>query len=80
MRPYGETLRISPGALRTFQILSSGVFLAQDQSKDLFCPKINAVGQVREEITTVMRKYVSFVIEKRLKSAELVESIEDLRG
>ncbi len=80
VRPYGETLRISPGALRTFQILSSGVFLAQDQSKDLFCPKINAVGQVREEITTVMRKYVSFVIEKRLKSAELVESIEDLRG
>lgn len=79
-RTYGEILKLSPGTLRTLQILSSYAFSVQTRSQDFRCPRVNAVGQVRDEITMLMRRYVSFVLEKRLKSAELIESIEDSRG
>ncbi len=74
VRSYGELIRVSPGCLRTLEILLSGIVSHQNA---FACPKINARGQVREEITQVSRKYVAFVLEKRLKSADLVESIED---
>ncbi|HOV65779.1 MAG TPA: hypothetical protein PLR48_02385, partial [Bacillota bacterium] len=80
VRRHGEILKLSPGTLRTLQILSSYAFSVQTRSHDFHCPRVNAVGQVRDEITMLMRKYVSFVLEKRLKSAELIESIEDSRG
>lgn len=74
VRMFGELIQVSPGCLRTLEILLSGIV---SPSTVLTCPKITARGQVREEITQVSRKYVEFVLEKRLKSADLVESIED---
>ncbi|HHY11771.1 MAG TPA: DNA repair protein RecO [Firmicutes bacterium] len=74
VRAYGEFIRVSPGALRTLEMLLPGTAPASGQ---VTCPNITARGQVREEINEVSRKYVAFVLEKRLKSAGLVESIED---
>lgn len=79
IRQYDEIIKISPGALRTLQILSSKPISGSYKSDKLMCPRINAVGQVREEITLLLRKYMAFVLEKRLRSANLVESIEDAR-
>lgn len=80
VRSYGEIIKISPGCLRTLEILSSdaaSASIASKASETQICPRINAWGQVRQEITELSRKYVLFVLEKRLKSAALVESIED---
>ncbi len=76
VRSYGEIISISPGALRTLEILA-GEITSTDFPAKARCPNISARGQVRKEISAVSRKYVSFVLEKRLKSANLVESIED---
>lgn len=76
LRSYGQFIPISQGTLRTLQILTSEANLNPFGNR-LKCPNINALGQVRKEITLVLRKYIAFVLEKRLKSAALVESIED---
>ncbi|MGI6619870.1 MAG: DNA repair protein RecO [Bacillota bacterium] len=73
VRPYGELIQVSPGTLRTLELLST----AAASAKPSPCPNITARGQVRAEINEVSRKYIAFVLEKRLKSAPLVESIED---
>ncbi|HOP70628.1 MAG TPA: DNA repair protein RecO [Bacillota bacterium] len=73
IRTYGGLIRVSPGALRTLEILSAPVTGWGHVS----CPNITARGQVRSEINRISRKYISFVLDKRLKSASLVESIED---
>ncbi|MGI6164078.1 MAG: DNA repair protein RecO [Bacillota bacterium] len=76
VRSYGEIISISPGALRTLEILADEITSTEFPARAR-CPNISAWGQVRREITAVSRKYISFVLEKRLKSANLVESIED---
>lgn len=73
VRFYDELLRVSPGALRTLEMLSAGV----TGPAQVTCPNITARGQVRTEINQISRKYIAFVLDKRLKSAALVESIED---
>lgn len=74
VRAYGQRICITPGTLRTLEILlSSGT----PASGRVTCPNITARGRVREEINTVLRKYIAFVLEKRLKCASLVENIED---
>jgi DNA repair protein RecO (recombination protein O) len=72
VRAYGELIQVSPGTLRTLEMLSTHV-----ASPRVACPNITARGQVRTEINEVSRKYISFLLDKRLKSAPLVESIED---
>jgi len=44
------------------------------------CPKISARGKVRTQAGSLMRRYVTEIVEKRLKSMALVESIESEEG
>ena len=77
IRSYGEIIPLSPGTLRTLKMLLSAT---APLSGRFVCPNVTAVGKVREEINNVSRKYIAFVLEKRLKCASLVESIEDGKG
>lgn len=74
IRSYGDIIPVSPGALRTLEMLLSAT---APRNGRFVCPNVTAVGKVKEEINNVSRKYVAFVLEKRLKCAGLVESIED---
>jgi len=69
-------LKICAGSRRTLELLLAQIH-EQSSKNTLSCPKITARGQVRVETGQLLRKYISFILEKRLKSMALVESIEN---
>jgi len=69
-------LEICAGSRKFLELLM--VQIREQSLKNAFsCPKITAHGQIRVETGLLLRKYISFVLEKRLKSMALVESIEN---
>ncbi|HHW17785.1 MAG TPA: DNA repair protein RecO [Firmicutes bacterium] len=75
--PDSEFFIISPGSRKTLEILLDEARNSIIPGDALPCPRITAKGKVRSEVGRLVKRYVSFVLEKRLKSMDLVESIED---
>ncbi len=68
-----EDFSVSPGALRTLQLLS-------EAARGATAPMVTARGTVKEEVELVMRAFTRYMIGRRLKSSSLVENIEKDSG
>lgn len=67
---FEGAVAVSPGTARTLDILSGS------SGPEGSCPRIAAVGRVKEEARSVLSAYTAHVLGKRPKSSSLVESIE----
>lgn len=68
-----EDFRVSPGALRTLQLLS-------EAARGATAPAITARGTVKDEVGLVMRAFTGYMLDRRLKSSSLAENIEKDSG
>ncbi len=62
---------ISLGALKTMQMLHDSVL-----EVGTACPNMTARSLVKDQIGTILKRYIEYTLGKRLKSISLVESVE----